>query len=72
MFLVCVVGMFKGCKKLKQIPDISNWNTSLLEDMRNMFKDCESLEKMPPIADWTIPELYSDFGIFDGCKFAKE
>ena len=40
--------------------------------MRNMFKDCESLEKKPPISDWNIPELYSDLGIFDGCKFPKK
>ena len=37
--------MFYFCKKLKQIPDISRWDTSKVKDISSMFYKCLKLEK---------------------------
>ena len=37
--------MFRGCKSLSSLPDISKWNTSNVNDMSSMIDGCnESLE----------------------------
>ena len=44
--------MFYGCSNLKLIPDISNWNTEKLIDIKGIFSDCTSLEYVPDISKW--------------------
>ena len=39
--------MFSWCKSLKSLPDISNWDTKNVNDMRYMFSGCDSLRKIP-------------------------
>ena len=41
-------------KKLKSLPDISNWNTSNDMDTFGMFYYCESLASLPDISKWNI------------------
>ena len=36
--------MFEGCSSLKSI-DLSSFNSTNVDDMRNMFYRCSSLEK---------------------------
>ena len=43
--------MFEGCKSLIYL-NISNFNTSLVENMQNMFRECKNL-------------LYLDLSNFD-------
>ena len=44
--------MFNNCKSLISLPDISNWNTSNVTDMKNMFQMCDSLVSLPDISKW--------------------
>ncbi len=39
--------MFKDCKSLISLRDISKWDTSKVDDMSNMFNECISLESLP-------------------------
>ena len=43
--------MFRGCKSLNSLPDISKWNTSNVYDMSNMFYECLSTINIPPKFD---------------------
>jgi len=37
-------GIFSGCSSLISLPDISKWNTSNINDMRNLFSKCPNLQ----------------------------
>ena len=39
--------MFKGCKSLSSLPDISKWNTNNINNMSDMFKGCEETLNFP-------------------------
>jgi len=43
-------GLFNGCSLLKELPDISKWNTSKVTNMSNMFSGCSSLKKLPDLS----------------------
>ena len=49
--------MFDKCKSLSSIPDISKWNTSKLNNMRNMFSECISLLSLPDISNWNTSNV---------------
>ena len=38
--------MFKGCEKLKSLPDIFKWNTSNVTNMNGMFGECSELRTL--------------------------
>ena len=42
--------MFSHCESLKELPDISKWDTKNVTDMRYMFNGCESLKELPDIS----------------------
>ena len=42
--------MFKGCEKLKSLPDISKWNTDSLIHGYGLFRECKSLVSIPDIS----------------------
>ena len=46
--------MFRGCKSLMSLPDISKWNTSNVKNMNFMFYECNSLISLPDISNWNI------------------
>ena len=39
--------MFKGCKSLSSLPDISKWNTKNLKEYEGMFNGCYKLSTIP-------------------------
>ena len=41
---------FLGCSSLNLLPDISNWNTGKVLDVREMFYGCSSLLSLPDIS----------------------
>ena len=51
--------MFRGCKSLISLPDISKWNTSNVEDMDFMFDGCNSLISLPDISNWNFSGVNS-------------
>ena len=57
--------MFRACKSLKSLPDISKWNTSNVNNMNEMFYQCNSLISLPDISKWNTSNvkdiLYESF-----------
>ena len=42
--------VFSLCESLKNLPDISNWETNNVKDMMQMFEYCSSLKELPDIS----------------------
>ena len=42
--------MFRGCKSLNNLPDISKWDTKNVTNMSGMFDGCKSLKELPDIS----------------------
>ena len=40
-----------------RLPDISNWKTDNLKNIKNIFYGCESLILLPDISKWKIKEV---------------
>ena len=49
--------MFSGCSSLLSLPDISNFNTSNVNNMYRMFYGCNSLISLPDISKWNTSNL---------------
>ena len=60
--------MFHGCKSLISLPDMSNWNTSNVWDMRYMFYECNSLISLPDISNWNTSNVEDMRGLFYWCN----
>ena len=60
--------MFRGCKSLSSLPDISKWNTSNVIDMSEMFSGCNSLSSLPDISKWNTSNVTYMYDMFSGCK----
>ena len=50
------------------MPDISEWNTQNVTDMKYIFSYCKSLKSLPDISKWNIQKVNSLCNIFDGCN----
>ena len=59
--------MFSGCKSLKELPDISKWDTKNVTNMRGMFYDCNSLNNLPDISKWDTKNVIDMSVMFSGC-----
>ena len=59
--------MFNGCRSLKNLPDISKWNTSNVTNMMYMFKCCSSLQNLPDISSWNMEKVTKNEEMFDNC-----
>ena len=49
--------LFKNCKSLLYLPDISIWNTSNVTNMCDIFRNCCSLLYLPNIAIWDLNSI---------------
>ena len=49
--------MFRGCKSLISLPDISKWNTSNVKYMNGMFSECNSIISLPYISKWNTSNV---------------
>ena len=59
--------LFTKCSSLKELPDISKWNTKNVFTFSHMFFECVSLKSLPDISKWNM-EKVSDFRyMFSGC-----
>ena len=61
-------GMFTLSDKVISLPDISNWDTSNVEDMREMFWGCELITSLPDISNWNTSKVKRMDSMFYGCK----
>ena len=60
--------LFYGCSSLKNLPDISKWNTNKLIDIGCIFKNCSSLSILPDISKWNTNKIKYIDSILDGCS----
>lgn len=60
-------GMFRECKKLTEIKNITSWNTGNVETMEFLFKDCPSLVSLD-LSGWNTAKVKNLYGTFYGCK----
>ena len=61
-------GMFYNCKALKELPDISKWNTSNVIYIDSIFYGCESLMSLPDISKWNISNVIDMDSMFYRCE----
>ena len=63
--------MFRGCKSLISLPDISKWNLSRVNSMSHMFSGCNSLISLPDLSKWNISNVEDMSNMFYGCNSIK-
>ena len=44
--------LFSRCSSLKELLDISKWDTSKVINMSKMFNHCIELKELPEISNW--------------------
>ena len=49
--------MFSGCSSLISLPDISNWNTSSVNNMSYIFNGCSSIISLPDLSKWNTSNV---------------
>jgi surface protein len=64
--------MFRKCKYLKKLPNISRIDTSNITNMRVMLEGCEYLEKLPNLKQWNVANVISMEGMFYNCINLKK
>ena len=50
--------LFYYCKSLIEVPDISEWDTSNITNMRDLFNNCESLKSLGILQKLKILVVY--------------
>ena len=63
-----MIDLFNGCFSLRNLPDISKWNTSNVINMSYMFNQCSSLSYIPDISKWNVTKLKNIDCIFQKCS----
>ena len=58
--------MFCGCENLKELPDMSRWNTSNICNMSFVFFRCKSLPEIPDISKWDTKNVTNMSFMFSG------
>ena len=66
--LINLGDMFDNCDSLYALTDISNLNTSNVEQMNGMFRGCSSLCELDDISNWDTSNVKDMNGMFNGCK----
>ena len=66
--IIDINNIFFCCQSLVSLPDISNWNTSNVENMSNLFLDCNSLISIPDISKWDTSKVTTLESMFQECK----
>ena len=62
--------MFRKCKNLKKLPNISKIDTTHVINMEEMFEECNNLE-FPDLSSWNVENVKSMKGLFYNCKNLK-
>ena len=56
-FVQSMEKMFYNCESLKELPDISKWNTENVINISSAFKYCSSLTSLPDISKWNLKNI---------------
>ena len=54
--------IFYYCSSLSSLPNISQWDTSKVEDISDIFYRCRSLSTFPDISKWSTSKLIKKMG----------
>ena len=49
--------LFSECSSLKELPDISKWNTNTINNIAGLFNKCSLLTKLPDISKWNTNKV---------------
>ena len=60
--------MFYLCSSLKELPDISIWNTENICNLNSIFENCSLLTYIPDISNWKLNNKIKINNIFKGCN----
>ena len=60
--------IFRECKSLTSLPNISNWNTNNVINMSDMFYGCLSLSSLPDISKWNTNNITNMHWMFRECS----
>ena len=63
--------IFSGCRNINYLPDISNWDTSKVIDMKYMFMGNYVLVSLSDISKWNTQNVRFMTGKFAGCRSLK-
>ena len=61
-------GMFEGVRSLLNIPDISNWDTSNVNNISSIFRGCFYLRSLPDISVFKTDNITDMSSMFYGCE----
>ena len=67
-FIINASYMFYNCKSLISVPDISNWNTSKVNNMSYMLFGCNSLISLPDISTLDLSNINNMKNMFQRNK----
>ena len=56
--------MFRFCKYLQKLPNISRIDTSRVIDISRMFEKCDNLIELPDLSRWNVENVISMRGMF--------
>ena len=62
--------MFGGCRRIKSL-DVSDWDTSKVNNMEGMFYDCKNLKSLD-LSGWDTSNVKSMVYMFDNCPAPYE
>lgn len=60
--------MFWDMYNLKYIDNVSNWNTSIVNNMSQMFYGCNNLVCINGISNWDVSNVTNMSSMFENCK----
>ena len=60
--------MFRYCKSLESLPDISKWNLNKITEINKMFQGYNELSAIPDISNWNISNISSLKYMFNYCE----
>ncbi len=60
--------MFYKCTELSSLPDISQWDTSKVNNMSQIFSNYTKLSSLPYISKWNISNVNNKNDMFKDCK----
>ena len=60
--------VFADCTALKEMPDISNWDTSSVIDFTRFFGGFHIITELPDISKWNLSNCKNISYFFECCK----
>lgn len=64
--------LFRGCRQLKDISALADWDVSNVMDMRAIFFECERLTDISALANWDVSKVKDMSSMFHGCLQLKD